>query len=157
MSALGEAQESFAREPQGRLCEVDAQRPLSRRARAQTHRGLRCTLVAWWRRRRRYKARLLAGSMRGWGAQRAQDWQRAFGPEEVRLPADAWSVCTLVERNRVGGNLLLYRFRLEVSEAGRRGGRGEGRFERVDPGTDFMVGMGVEGNGFAAGGLDRVA
>lgn len=62
----------------------------------------------------RYNARLWSGSIRGWAARRAESWRRTFGPEEVRLPADDWSVCTLMERDRVGGKVLRYRFRLQV-------------------------------------------
>ncbi|CAM9512982.1 unnamed protein product, partial [Sphacelaria rigidula] len=51
--------------------------------------------------------------MQGWAARRKEAWERAFGPEEVRLPAKDWSVCTLEERDRIGASVLRYRFRLE--------------------------------------------
>lgn len=62
----------------------------------------------------RYKGRLLAGSLRAWASRRSEAWERVFGPEEEILPGNDWSVCTLLERNREGGNVLRYRFVLQV-------------------------------------------
>lgn len=62
----------------------------------------------------RYKGRLLAGSLRAWASRRSEAWERTFGPEEEILPGNDWSVCTLLERNREGGNVLRYRFGLQV-------------------------------------------
>eukprot|EP00903_Cladosiphon_okamuranus_P013984 g13005.t1 len=63
----------------------------------------------------RYSARLWAGSLKAWGMRRAQQWERAFGPEEIMLPADDWSVCTLLEKTREGGSVFRYRFGLKSS------------------------------------------
>lgn len=62
----------------------------------------------------RYGSRLWAGSLKAWGSRRAQQWQDTFGPEEVVLPADDWSVCTLLEKIREGGSVYRYRFGLQV-------------------------------------------
>lgn len=69
----------------------------------------------------RYSARLWAGSLKAWGMRRSQQWERAFGPEEVVLPADDWSVCTLLEKTREGGSVYRYRFGLKVRDKGRAG------------------------------------
>lgn len=63
----------------------------------------------------RYKSRLCSGSLRAWASRRQDAWEQAFGPEEEPLPADDWSVCTLLERNKEGGgDVLRYRFGLQV-------------------------------------------
>lgn len=62
----------------------------------------------------RYGSRLWAGSLKAWGSRRAQQWHDTFGPEEVVLPADDWSVCTLLEKIREGGSVYRYRFGLQV-------------------------------------------
>ena len=49
---------------------------------------------------------------------RSQQWDRAFGPEDVVLPADDWSVCTLLEKTREGGSVYRYRFGLKVRQGG---------------------------------------
>lgn len=66
----------------------------------------------------RYSARLWAGSLKAWGMRRSQQWDRAFGPEDVVLPADDWSVCTLLEKTREGGSVYRYRFGLKVRQGG---------------------------------------
>lgn len=73
----------------------------------------------------RYKSRLLAGSLSAWTARRSEALDRAFGPEGVALPRNDWSVCSLLERNREGSNVLRYRFELKVGwgrERRREGG-----------------------------------
>lgn len=66
----------------------------------------------------RYGSRLWAGSLKSWCSRRAQQWQDTFGPEEVVLPADDWSVCTLLEKTREGGSVYRYRFGLKVNKLG---------------------------------------
>ncbi|CAM9617892.1 unnamed protein product [Ectocarpus sp. 4 AP-2014] len=64
----------------------------------------------------RYGARLWAGSLESWASRRSQQWAEAFGPEAVVLPANDWSVCTLLEKVREGdGGLYRYRFGLPSS------------------------------------------
>ncbi|CAM9768616.1 unnamed protein product, partial [Ectocarpus fasciculatus] len=63
-----------------------------------------------------YGARLWAGSLGSWASRRSQQWAEAFGPEAVVLPANDWSVCTLLEKVREGdGGLFRYRFGLPTS------------------------------------------
>ncbi|CBJ30027.1 Cytochrome b5 reductase domain-containing protein [Ectocarpus siliculosus] len=64
----------------------------------------------------RYGARVWAGSLGSWASRRSQQWAEAFGPEAVVLPANDWSVCTLLEKVREGdGGLYRYRFGLPSS------------------------------------------
>ncbi|CAM9434211.1 unnamed protein product [Ectocarpus sp. 12 AP-2014] len=64
----------------------------------------------------RYGARLWAGSLGSWASRRSQQWAEAFGPEAVVLPANDWSVCTLLEKVREGdGGLYRCRFGLPSS------------------------------------------
>lgn len=77
----------------------------------------------------RYSARLWGGSLKAWSMRRSQQWESAFGPEEVVLPADDWSVCTLLEKTREGGSVYRYRFGLKVREGEGGGERGRDEME----------------------------
>ncbi|KAG5190314.1 cytochrome b5 reductase domain-containing protein [Tribonema minus] len=60
----------------------------------------------------RYALRLALGSAQAWMDEVHAAFNRAFGPEDVMLPANDWSVCTLQERMRVGNGCVKYRFKL---------------------------------------------